>query len=318
LTKVNPDGTVSPNVARSADPRVGKPLDPNYIQQINRHVLLTRIIAEGAARNINGKLDEELSDINDFLDEHLYTDPYIGQRRRESFFAQHDDKTNTVLEMGTEIKVGTHTKRHIFPVRTMVGERPVYAEIRKKDPISEGLKSLKKAVAFNKGWVDVTGDVQDNTGMQIVALDGGPIDPLMDNFVDVLAGYPAGIRRIEEDDDVNKGGGQAENTRFRRLQIWIGDMPVPFEVKFEQVDDHLNSQVEVGEKSPKTGLYSGRAHSLYELRRIHDVMPILFPRALYKVDTLTAIKQRMDKKAQELREMDIVDLEAEQPSHLYG
>ena len=67
--------------------------------------------------------------------------------------------------------------------------------------------------------------------------------------------------------------------------------------------DFLNTEHDVGLKDDDTGVYSGSAHKLYELRRLREVMPILFPKELYRINTDRVLAQRMETIANELKSL---------------
>jgi len=56
---------------------------------------------------------------------------------------------------------------------------------------------------------------------------------------------------------------------------------IPVEILFFDVVGHLNDKNHIGIKNPKTGLYTGSAHSLYEIRRATALLPFLFPHEVY-------------------------------------
>ncbi|MBI2018169.1 hypothetical protein HYS96_00505 [Candidatus Daviesbacteria bacterium] len=292
-------------------------INPTLKFELQRHILLSHISASFNSRTLNGRLRTELSRVQMLLNGELYGGR-IGDGEDFDVYALHEDGTNSAVqvlvtarqyarEQAREIcgalPEGCHLKRHPFSLRR-IGETDslVYTNPRKKSDAASILKALAKAVD-NGGVIDPLSYVQDSLGIMFVAMGGGnERKELVQRVTTVLQSHPSGVEEIMEDHHVDRGRGQSEASSFTRLQLKLRDISVPLELIFYTCLGYLNSEYEVGTRDSGTGIYPGRAHDLYELRRSLPVLQVLFPPEIYQVDTRAAVLDRMVTVAEELRE----------------
>lgn len=301
-------------------------IDPVLSYEAHRHTLLTDILAGIASRTLNGRLRTRLHDVHHLLNCVCFVGP-VGAGERNVLESIHDDETNQVIgfpnTMG-HIPATAHLKRIPTTVRkirpevldTGKEEVKVHTSPRKKDDRFAVIKGLVKA-GKNGGVVDINhidSGVLDPIGIIIVLTDDR-VQPkaLADKIASIIQAEPklrvkAGEEGVEKDDMTGTDHGQAVKINFNaRRRIWFEDIPVPLELIFYDLETYLNSQLEVGTRDPETGLYQGRAHKLYEVRRAEEGFLILFPPKRFPVNSPAysgrAFINRSIRDAEELRAM---------------
>jgi len=292
--------------------RLSKPagqIDPTLAYEVYRHALLIDISSQINARTLNGRLHTRLSDVQQALNETFFEGPE-GAGSKRVVESIHDDETNEVVgfpDTLRRIPPTAHLKHINFTVRNIKNGGIVYTGPRKKDDRISILKSIVKA-RENGGVISVDSGVLDLIGMRVVSMDGrfAP-EQLADEVVSVLKTDPRfKIKDIEKDDKTGTDHGQAVGQNFNnRRKIWFEDIPVPVELIFYDLATYLNSRLEVGTRDPKTGLFMGRAHRLFDLRRAEKAASTIFPESIYPAaeDLAAAFINRSKLDARELREM---------------
>lgn len=277
-------------------------IDPTLGYEVQRHMLLSVVGGSINARTLNGRLRTVLSSVHKQFNASLFEGP---DGAGSSFVSEsiHDDETNQVVgfpDQAQRVPPTAHIKRIPFSVRKIPGIGLVYTSPRKKDDDNAVVKSLAKALN-NGGVVDIN-DVEDGIGMMFVLMDNN-FSPkeLADRIVSVIESGSRNVDRVEDDDKVGTDHGQSPNIQFTRRKIWFKEVPTPLELMFFNRKDYLDSRLEVGSRNYETGLFEGRAHELFELRRVNDVLPVLFPAEIYGVDFSHAVVKEMRLKAEELR-----------------
>lgn len=195
----------------------------------------------------------------------------------------------------------SHLKRIPTTVREIPDVGLVYTSPRKKDDRIAIVKSVAKALK-NGGKINMKDDVQDVIGMKFVLLEPSvqPVQ-LADRVVSVLASaFNHRLMKIENDDCAGLDHGQSADIKFTRRQVWLADMPVPIELMFYDLENYLNSLLDVGIKDSEGGLYNGRAHRLLELRRALQAAPVFFPTEVYPLDLRRYFIDRSASIAQDL------------------
>lgn len=291
-------------------------VNPTLKFELQRHLLLSHISASFNSRTLNGRLRTELSRVQMLLNRELYGGR-IGDGEDFDVYALHEDGTNSAVQVLVTARQyvskqardicgiqpeGYHLKRHPFSLRR-IGETDslVYTNPRKKSDAASILKSLGKAVE-NGGVISPLSYVQDSLGIMFVAMGGeSERGELVERATTVLQSHPSGVEEITEDHHVNQDRGQAGASDFARLYLKLTGISVPLELMFYTCLGYLNSEYEVGIRDAGTGIYPGRAHDLYELRRSLPVLPVLFPEEIYPVDTRVAVLDRMATVAEELQ-----------------
>lgn len=274
-------------------------LDQRLAYEAQRQAILMYQLGMFNARTLNGKLRTLLADVQDLLDEKLYegAEGHTERIISESF---HDDDTNQVVgfpNLNTQRPFTSHLKRESIWVRRIPGIGEVNTSERKKDDSVAIIKSWVKAL-HNGGEIHIDQAVQDSIGMIFVARDFSvPPEQLADLVISVIksgaesridanhARQTPRIVKVEQDDKVNKDHGQACDAPFNaRRKIWFDGIRTPIELIFYDRETYLNSRFEVGNRDLKTGLYMGRSHELFELRRAREAIRVPFPKEIYPVD----------------------------------
>lgn len=274
-------------------------IDPRLAYEVRRHAVLIYQLGMINARTLNVKLQTVLSDVQSILNDKLYEGP-LGYGERISWESFHDDETNEVVgfpDHNDRKPLTAHLKRMSFGVRRIRDVGIVYTNDRKKDDTVAIVKSWVKALR-NSGTIHMDDAVQDSIGMTFVLMEGDATpEQLADLVVSVIkAGIESriefnhrrqlpNIASVETDDVVDGDHGQACKASFdARRKIWLEGIPTPIEVMFSGRETHLNYRLEVGTRNPETGLYEGRGHPLFELRRGREAVRVPFPKEIYPVD----------------------------------
>lgn len=277
-------------------------IDPTLAYEARQHVLLSHIAGMLNARTLNGRLSTVLYDVHRLFNNQLFEGPEGTGKKvfSESF---HDDETNEVVGFPNQQdrKPPTaHLKRIPFTVRTIQNLGLVYTSPRKKDDRVATVKCIAKSLESG-GTINIDDDIQDGIGLEFVSMDDHMTPEQIAERVGAV--IESGSRKVANVQigrkDVEKDRGQSSEFGFdERLKIWFDGLPTPLEMTFFTLANYLNSKLEVGVRDPQTGLYLGRAHELYELRRARRVARVLF----HGIDNLDeAFINRSKFKAQDLR-----------------
>lgn len=277
-------------------------IDPTLAYEARRQAVLEYQIGMVNARNLNGELDNVLSDVQDVLNERLFEglegsgSPVFS----ESF---HDDETNRVVgfsDRNDRRPLTAHLKRIRVTARKIPGIGLVHKKPREKEWGPTIVKSWVKALR-NGGIVHIDEAVQDSIGMRFILMDDSvPPKQLADLVVSVMksgiesrieSNHPRKIPKIVKEEADNETGtdhGQSTEINFSaRRKIWFDGIPTPIELLFYNRETYLNSRFEVGERDYETGLYMGRGHDLFELRKGRITVRVPFPEEIYPVDDYT-------------------------------
>lgn len=285
--------------------RPAESIDPILAYEAQQHVLLAHIAGMINARTLNGRLNTVLYDVHRLLNEKLFEGPEgAGQKIFSESF--HDDESNQVVGFPNrqDQKLPTaHLKRIRFTVRRIRDLGLVYTSPRKKDDRISIVKCIAKSLD-NGGVINIDHDIQDGIGLEFVIMEDH-VTPrqLADQVVSVVESGSRKIDKVEVNDKkVENNRGQSPEFEFdKRLKIWFEDLPTPLEMTIFTLANYLNYILEVGTRDPKTGLYMGRAHPLYELRRARKVAHLIFRAAISPEDLDTAFINRSKWVAQDLR-----------------
>lgn len=278
------------------DPDGPKRIDKRLAFETRRHAVIHFHLGGINARTLNGRIRTVLSDVQDLLDERLFIGPK-GYGKDITSNSYHDDETNEVVgfpDRNDRRPLTAHLKRMTLSVRTMRGIGTVYTNNRKKDDGTALWKSLVKA-GKNGGVIHINAAVQDSMGMTFVAMEDSVAPKELANIVarTLREGIDSRIESdhyrqlprvvaIEEDDMADGDRGQASTLAFNaRRKIWLDGIPTPLELMFYDRTTYLDSKYEVGQRDPETGLYLGRAHDLFELRRAKEGVRLVFPESVY-------------------------------------
>lgn len=278
-------------------------IHPTLAYEAQRHAIAQCQLGMVEVRTLNADLINLLADIQDLLNEKLFKGP---KGNGEDFCTEsyHDDETNEVVGFPDRNRrpFTAHLKRRWISVRQIPEIGFVHEKSREKGPGPTYVKLLVKALE-NGGIVNLNDAVQDSIGMKIVLMDDGvPPEQLADLVVSVIregiefckeSNHPnqiPDIDKIENDNETDKDHGQSTEINFNaRRKIWFKGVPTPIELQFSSRETYLNAEYEVGTRDLETGLYKGRGHKLFELRRPMKegkqgikVIRVLFPQKVYK------------------------------------
>ena len=195
--------------------------------------------------------------------------------------------TNTVLrysldkegnDFGHDRKV--RSKKTPVRVRDTVFKERVLTNIRHKGEAESLLKSIQKALAEEKP-IDVLESVQDSVGMQFVIMgDKRERDEFIVNFESALASNYNDFSSIQKDDIPDSRRGQNPAAFEKRSLLRLKTLSIPIEIMYLSIEEYLNYIYETG--LLQDGIeYDGRAHALYELRRLNNTVPHLIPPEIY-------------------------------------
>ena len=246
--------------------------------EVARQLLLAMAIAPLDIRASEYKLETNLADLQYFLDKNLYLGK-IGETAEISVFFEHENSTNTVkryeVENSFQTEKGTHLKQTSFEVRNVFFGPQVLTGIRHKGENESAVKAIERSFHEDKP-IDVLESVQDSSGMQFAVVgDKSGRDKFIDSFEKLIASQYKNFKAFEPDNKTNNDRGQ--NQPFeRRSKLHLHNVPTPIEIIYYSLGEHLNSIYEVGKDN------DGRAHELYELRRLGHAAEHLFPPEIYE------------------------------------
>lgn len=268
-------------------------IDPILAYEAQRHATAMYQIGMINARTLNGRLRTVLSDVNCLLNGELFDGPE-GHGDRIFLGSFHDDDTNTVVgfpDRNDKRPFTAHLKRIPMVVRRTKEVGAVRTKSRKKDDSVAIIKSWVKALE-NGGTIHIDHAVQDSIGREYMLMDDSvPPNQLADLVVSVIKSGAGSdlweipqVVRVEEDDKADEDHGQSTEPSFNaRRKIWFAGISTPIELKFYNRETYLNSMFEVGTRDKETGLYMGRSHDLFELRRCRGAVRVPFPQEKYPV-----------------------------------
>lgn len=293
-------------------------IDPKLAYEAQRHAALMYQLGMINARTLNGRLRTVLSDTNRLLNSKLFKGPegHGDPTFLESF---HDDETNEVVgfpDRNNRRPLTAHLKRTRMVVRNTREWGAVRTKSRKKDDSVAITKSWEKALG-NGGTIHLDNAIQDSIGKEYVLMDDSILSEQFADLVVSIIEAEAGVRsdlweiprivKVEKDDKADNDRGQSVVPSFNaRRKIWFENIPTPIELKFYDRKTYLNSILEVGTRSYETGLYMGRAHDLFQLRRCRNAVRVPFPEEMYPIsdyDLNIAFVNRSKQVAYALRAM---------------
>lgn len=286
-------------VSEEVDPNKKGAIFPTLAYEAQRHAVLHYQIGIIESRALNAGLSNLLADVQDLLNERLFSG-VTGKGDPLALESYHDDQTNRVVgfpDRGSERLLTAHLKRQRITVRNVPEIGPVHKKDREKELGPTIVKTWVKALR-NGGVVHIDEALQDSIGMRFVLMDDTiPPQQFADLVISVIktgiesrldSNHPRALPKIadiQDDPETNTDHGQSTDINFNaRKKIWFEGVSTPMELIFYDRETFLNSELEVGTQDPKTGLFTGRAHKLFELRRAREVIRIPFPKEVYSID----------------------------------
>lgn len=277
--------------------------------EVHRQALLMICSGRINAVHLRERSLSVLSSVFNHLSRTLF-EGKIGEGEQIFLESAHDDDTNEVVgfpDHDQEIPPTAHRKRVHFNTRSVKGFGRVYTSPRKKGDSNVLGKAIADASAGDR--VIKVDAAEDRLGIMYVTIEKDA-DPrkLADLVITRIESGPRQVAEVVEDDLVNQQRGQSQEFKFdaRRI-VRFKRSAVPLEMVFLSLENYLNSEYEVGKRDSQTGLYMGRAHELYELRRGLRIAPVLFPQEIYPVDFKSAFRKMSIMKAEELKRRNRVD-----------
>jgi hypothetical protein len=274
--------------------------------ETSRQMILAYLASPLDQRAASEKIQTRLFNFQDFLDKNLYVGK-TGETEKRVIFSQHDNHTNTTLNFSFENhkkikrKREAHLKKETFDVRkTNIKGIEVHTNMRHKGENESVIKSIMKAVKNHKP-IDILESVRDSIGMKFAIMgDENVRDEFIAEFEEMVKKY-RDFDRIEVDDSPNADRGQNQSSFKRRRQIYLKGLSIPIEVIFYSTPEYLDSEYEVGKD------FKGKAHDLYDMRRLGTAAKILFMEEVYGVDIQPFIDQRLGVIADDLLYRNMID-----------
>lgn len=280
-------------------------IDRTLAFELHRQGIFVYNAARNNAMHLISRSQTVLSDLQYHLRTHLY-EGLIGDGRTIFTKSIHNDESNAVVGFpykDLRIPPTAHIKKVPFTARSVKGFGPVYTSPRKKDDANVLIKAIASALE-ERGEIN-TDCIQDKIGMEWVPLEAS-VSPkeLMDKIIELIESGPYEGVSVSVDDKVGQNRGQSPKTKFVRRIIEFKNVPVACELRVFDLENFLNSKLEVGIRDQETGLYNGRAETLYRLRRELLAALYIFPPEIYNdIDLPSAFIDQSKLEAQKLRDI---------------
>jgi hypothetical protein len=267
-------------------------VEPRLKFEVIRKLLLAGISKDIDDRSQVFQMRAELNTVQELLDRELFTGR-MGQTWPTTTYTIHDNKTNLVLGVHDVypvlVKPGTHVKRFEQQMRYVGDVGFVLSSVREKTRESSIGKALRDAQRnLQKKGIDTISPLQfikDSMGLQFVVKgtvnNNEPrINVLREKVLTTLRKQYGDVQIIKRDHKPGQKDEGAQSTEFtsQRIMVQIPGFPIPLELMFFGEADYINNKYHVGRKDRKTKQYpDGAAHSLYEIRRVMDILPVIYP-----------------------------------------
>lgn len=291
-------------------------------QQVVRQLTLAGIAAGIQLRSRDTRTNTTFASVKKALTLGFYE--YPGTKD-ETVYSVHNNATNRTESVGfdPDVLVGSdsHMKSSLLHVRSVNGVGRVLVEDRVKRDESAIIKAVAKAKDKNEGWVKASEDVVDMMGVTFTVLepDGNAIraEKLENKLIDYMRSHSVANGRILgrllgfiPDDKTDPGRNKSVDYKARRLQAVIegknGEQTMT-EFVIKEAIQGWDHKYMIGEKDPETGLYKGTAHPIYQVQRIIDILPLMYPEAIYGAGPMQAAMRRLDEVAAGLKQADRFD-----------
>lgn len=281
-------------------------VDNDLRYQTARQMILAYLASPLDERASSEKIQTRLFDFQDFLDKKLFIGK-TGQTEQRTIFSQHDNHTNSTINYslesykGIKNKKGAHLKKEALDVRTTsIRGIEVFTNMRHKGENESIIKAIMKAVINHKP-IDILDSVKDSIGMKFAIMGD---EKVRDEFVhefENLVKTNKDFDRIEIDDTPGGERGQNRSSFKRRRQIYLKGLSIPIEIIFYSTREYLDSEYEVGRE------FNGKAHDLYDMRRMGAAAKILFMQEMYGIDIQPYINRRLEMISDELLYKNMID-----------
>lgn len=256
-----------------------------------RQLQLAHTAAMIKARSLRGTpVNKRLAEIQQVLDDELYTGGEIGDTDDFESFAFHANETNRFLKFqpspDKKPTSHAHIKRHTSSFRLTDRYGYVLTNFREKEEKVATIKAWRKAIG-NGGVIHPLEAVKDNAVIMLVAMGGdkgvpeGTITFLHDSVKEILEANFDSFEGLTEDNYTNGYLDQSAGVKFTRSQANFSDLPVPVELMVYEYEDFINSRFHVGNFDQSRRTFDGQAHRIYEHNRLLDIVPLFYPVSIY-------------------------------------
>jgi hypothetical protein len=285
---------------------------PKFREQIRRQFLLGHLAAE-VERSETGGAGQKLTQIQRLLDEKFYED---SENTNIVSYGIFNSDTNALIgkvlkDRPEEIPKNTHIKILEANARRIAGSKEfAFTKIGKKDTADGVRKAIKKANQYKEerqsDQIRPEDDVKDTHRMMVVVYgDSDSADRLVGSVFDLIAdqaneeyfinktiqgvtvtnddGTPSGLPTDVKIADEAKSSepGKSEKYARRRIKITFDGMPNPLEIIVQTLEEHVSSELEIGEYDPIAGKYKGPAHPTMSVIREKAINKILFDPSVF-------------------------------------
>lgn len=288
--------------------------------ETTRQLLLAGISAGIHSRARDRRLHTTMTSIKQALDDGFYEPSGPVEK---DVYSIHEDETNRTASVSFEepkiTQPGFYVKRRLHSLRKIPRVGRVEVDDSKKGDPAAILKVIAKA-GKNGGWVNID-DVEDTTRMSYIVVEPDEnekrTEELIGKYLDYMLSYrisrqmvlgklvgfiPDEYRERDRNKSSHFGG-----SRFQAIIEGASGEQIRFEVLFQTATQGWDALYMTGEKSSETGLYDGAAHKVYEIQRIIDILPILYPESIYGTGPMEAAHRRLEATVAQLRRNDKFD-----------
>lgn len=267
--------------------------DPNMDRVVKWEMKRKMLVAETAGYLallvINEDIGRRVEEIGQHLDRNLYSRrARVAETFEYRIDAYHHRRTNLYIkpeDAKTMSPDSLVVREHVLQPRLVDGIGFVMTDMRTKTLDSAISKVLVKGL-FSPNDSDnlhPLKDASDSAGIMFMVTGGvDMIRQVMDRAVGVLRNSPDGrASSVKPDNEILQTRGSSPAFKTFRLQVKMKGLSVRLELMFYDIEAHLNQRLHVGGVDTKTGLHTGSAHALYQLRRLGNLAEILFPKDFY-------------------------------------
>lgn len=264
--------------------------------EVVRKLLLAGISGDLDESSRNFQLRNELHDVHDLLDRELFAGK-TGQTWPTTTYSIHRNKTNQAIWVGDVhpliVGPGRHVKKFQQQMRYVEDVGYILSSVREKSRESSIVKALRRAVQKSKAsqsdHIDTFGEVllKDAMGLQFVVKgtmsSNEPRVNVLKEKVLATMRKKYGEVILEKADKVpgkSDDAIQSPSLGYQRLLVRVADFPMPIELMFFGEGDYINNKYETGRKNRREKTYDGQAHALYEIKRVAQILPVLYPEQL--------------------------------------
>ncbi len=265
-------------------------IDERLKFEMVRKMLLAGITGEIDQRSLTYNLRSELHDVHSLLDQRFFKGK-IGETHHTTTYSVHKRSTNEVIGVYDRypwfIKPGYKVKKFTQQMREVEDVGYVLSSVREKTREASILKTLRRAVQVReeKGTdeLDALKAVKDAMGLMFVVKGTmGSNEPRVNHLKEkVLALLKEKYGEVMVIPDNVNGAGeyatQKTQANYQRIQVKVESLPIPLELIFYGEGDYINDTYNIGKRDRRTKLYSGNAHKLFEIDRVRQILPVIYP-----------------------------------------